>query len=650
MNLSELTVAGTLGVGYLDAKLRLSQDLHILPNFFTRVFQHIVHILKGKVNFWYTFESVVEKYSENIALVYPRRIPGKTTKDGDNQFEIEKYTYQELYDIILRLSYILSNDYGITSKDTIAIDCTNKPLFIFLWFSLWNIGAVPSFLNYNITHHPLVHCLKIVDAAQCFVDPDAAGPIKDALPELEKELPKIKINFIDEQELMKILLNKNSPKYRAPDNTRRPDDNDWDIAALIYTSGTTGLPKSAIMSWRKSFFASTVFGQIVKIKSDSTVFTAMPLYHSTAAMLGILPAISVGAAVALSHNFSASTFWTQVKITKATHFQYVGEVCRYLLNSPRHPDEKLHQAKIAYGNGLRADIWKEFKERFGIIGIGEFYAATEAPIATTSFQTGDFGIGACRNYGKFINFVLDFQQRIVKMDPEDDSNIWRDPVTGFAKLADYNEPGELLYKIMNPKRPEMSFQGYLNNKRETNSKIIRDVFKKGDAYFRSGDLLKMDKDGLFYFIDRLGDTFRWKSENVSATEVENEILKLKEILQCVVVGVKIPNHEGRCGYAVLQPRDDMDLQNKKELQQFMQKLSKHVISNLPVYARPYFIQFCKIESTDNHKIAKKQFKNPQLPKGITGDQTIYWLNPETSCYEILDEFKWMSITQGKARL
>ena len=265
---------------------------------------------------------------------------------------------------------------------------------------------------------------------------------------------------------------------------RQPSDlTDFKPSMLIYTSGTTGLPKSAIMSWRKSSVGCQVFGHVLHMSNESTVFTAMPLFHSTAALLGACAILSHGGCLALSHKFSASTFWKQVYLTGATHIQYVGEVCRYLLHTPISKYEKMHKVKVAYGNGLRPDIWQDFRKRFNIEVIGEFYGATEAPFATTTFQKGDFGVGACRNYGTIIQWFLSFQQTLVRMDPNDDSVIYRNS-KGFCEVAPVGEPGEMLMRIFFPRKPETSFQGYLGNAKETKSKVVRNVFRRGDAWYR----------------------------------------------------------------------------------------------------------------------------------------------------------------------
>lgn len=648
----ELAAAAVVGSQLLDAKYHVKEDLMLIQKVARAAVPFLYNVSRGRASFWYYFEKAAHKHPNNLAVAFPRpkANPPPVTYDAegfpvyDDQFSLETYTYKELYAMVLRLSYILKNDYGVTSKDTIGVDCMNKPLFVILWLALWNIGALPAFLNYNTKDKPLVHCIKIAGISQVFIDPDCAEPIKATEPRIKDELPNVKLHYFNEVELLKVLSDKSRPTYRAPDSTRRPEDSASSCCALIYTSGTTGLPKSAIMSWRKAFMAGAFFGNIMKIGKKSNVMTAMPLYHSTAAMLGVCPTLLTGGCVSICQKFSASSFWTQAKLVEATHIQYVGEVCRYLLNSKEHPDQKNHNVRIAYGNGLRRDIWREFKSRFNIDGVGEFYASTESPIATTSIQYGDYGVGACRKYGKLITTVLNTTQVLVKMDPDDENEIWRDPKSGYCVHAETNQPGELLMRIMDANNVEGSFQGYYGNKSATSSKVLRNVFKKGDAWFRSGDLLKMDEDGLLYFVDRLGDTFRWKSENVSATEVENEIMGSKATKQSVVVGVRVPNHEGRAGFAVVDPADGL---SDREV---LDKIYAHVNSALPKYAIPQFVKIGAnaIQASHNHKVPKNQFKNQKLPKGENGDDLIYWLT--NNRYEELTEDSWKQIMSGASKL
>ncbi|EMG45709.1 FAT1 Very long-chain fatty acid transport protein [Candida maltosa Xu316] len=646
----EIAAAAALGSQLIEAKYLVKDDISLIKKVALHALPYLWKASRGKASYWYPFEQAALKYSNNKALSFPRPKKNPPTPQVDeqgfqifdDQFDLEEYTYKELYDMVLKYSYILKNEYGITSKDTIGVACMNKPLFVVLWLALWNIGALPAFLNFNTKDKPLVHCLKIAGVSQVFVDPDCDEPIRETEPKIREELPNVKINYIDEFALFDRLRLKSTPRYRAKDETRRPQDTDSSACALIYTSGTTGLPKAGIMSWRKAFMAAVFFGHIMKIGTDSNVLTAMPLYHSTAAMLGLCPTLIVGGCVTVSQKFSATSFWTQARLCGATHVQYVGEVCRYLLNSKPHPDQDRHNVRIAYGNGLRPDIWSEFKRRFHIEGIGEFYAATESPIATTNLQYGEYGVGACRKYGSLINLLLATQQKLAKMDPEDESEIYKDPKTGFCVEAAYNEPGELLMRIMNPGDVQKSFQGYYGNKNATNEKILFNVFSNGDAWYRSGDLLKMDEDKLLYFVDRLGDTFRWKSENVSATEVENELMGSKALKQSVVVGVKVPNHEGRACFAVCEPKDEL------EHAEILDKICSHVKKTLPNYAQPAFIKLSTIQASHNHKVPKNQFKNQVLPKGEDGNDLIYWLNGDK--YQELTADDWSLICTGRAKL
>lgn len=653
MPILELVTGAALGSQLLDAKYHIAEDAFLIQKVVRTVIPYLYNVYRLRVSFWYSFENAVKKFPNNRAVEFPRpkknpppvKVDANGYKIYDDQFTLESFTYTELYDIVLRLSYILKYEYGVTLEQTIAMDAMNKPLFIFFWLALWNIGALPAFLNFNTKDKPLVHCLKISDVAQVFIDPDCAGPIRETEPAINSELPNCKLHYLDEEALYKRITDPKQPKHRASDSTRRPNDSDHSACALIFTSGTTGLPKAGIMSWRKAFAAASLFGYIMRINLKSTVLTAMPMYHSTAAMLGVCPSLLQGACVSVSQKFSATSFWTQARLTGATHVQYVGEVCRYLLNSKPHPDHQRHNVRIAYGNGLRRDIWQEFKKRFGITAIGEFYASTELPIATTNLQYGDFGVGACRKYGALINLILNLTQVLVKMDPDDEEVVWRDPKTGFGVRAEYNQPGELLMRIVDAKNPETTFQGYYGNKGATSSKIVRDVFKKGDAWFRSGDLLKMDEDGLLYFVDRLGDTFRWKSENVSATEVENELMGCRALKQSVVVGVRVPNHEGRAGFAVVDPLDE--LADKPE--EILLRIYEHTKETLPKYAVPQFIKISsEIEVQHNHKVPKNQFKNQQMPAGKDGNDVIYWLNGKK--YEKLTQETWDAISSSKVKL
>ncbi|EDO19265.1 hypothetical protein Kpol_1036p7 [Vanderwaltozyma polyspora DSM 70294] len=625
-----------------DKEYRYREDFYVIPFFLKQVFLYALNVRKKRFQSWYNFENQVKINGNCKCIRYAR--PSTTTK---GEFTIETFTYKDTYDIVLRLSYILHYHYKVQPGSTVGIDSTNKPLFMFLWLALWNIGAVPAFLNYNVKGAPLVNSIKVADITQIFIEPDAMGPIRQSEEEIKNALSHVKLNYLDEQDLMSQILNPTNPQFLQEHNIRSPDDlTDFKPAMLIYTSGTTGLPKAAILSWRKANIGCLLFGHVMHMDTSSVVFTAMPLFHSTAALLGACAVLSKGGCLSLANKFSASSFWKQVYMSEATHIQYVGEVCRYLLHTPVSKYEKMHTATYAYGNGLRPDIWQEFRKRFNIEVIGEFYAATEAPFATTTLQRGTFGLGACRSYGSIVNWFLSFQQTLVKMDPDDEYMVYRNS-KGFCETAAVGESGEMLMKIFFPKKPETSFQGYLGNKKDTESKVLRNVFRNGDAWYRCGDLLRSDEYGLWYFVDRLGDTFRWKSENVSTTEVEDQLAATDESLceQIVVVGIKVPGYEGRAGFALLKLTESeknkyiTDESKVKLLNNTLKVLNAH----LPKYALPIFVKFVdKFEMTDTSKIRKALYRNQKLPYGADGTDTLYWLKDYKE-YKLLTSEDWRSI-------
>lgn len=636
-----LVAAAAIGAAYLEAKTLISEDAYMIRGAMTNGLDFFYNAWKGRVQYWYAFEDAVKKYPNNPAIIYPKPIEGKKAVSGesyDDLFDVETYTYQQLYDEVLKMSHLLRNKYGVTANDTIALNAMNSPLFIIVWFAIWNLGATPAFINYNLADKSLLHCLKVGHASIMFVDTEVEENVRSSIPEIKSEA-KCDTVFMDDAFLAGYA---ESPPYRAPDYERHPEQKEFDTAVLIYTSGTTGLPKPAIMSWRKAKLMSSLYGHSIRLKNNGVVYSAMPLYHSTAAILGCLPCLNRGAAYAPGRKFSTTTFWTQAKLAGATHIQYVGETCRYLINAPPSPDEKAHKIQVAFGNGMRRDVWVHFKERFNIPAIGEFYAATEGPLGTNNFQQGEIGIGAMGRYGKLLAAILATRQTIVPVDPEDETELWRDPETGFCRVAASDEPGEFIQKIPNPAKVHETFQGYLGNEKATNSKIMRDVFKKGDAYYRTGDLVRLNDEQCYYFVDRLGDTFRWKSENVSTSEVEEHVgASDPSIEQVVCVGVKVPEHEGRAGFAVIKLKDGSTQPN-------LDKIAEYSLKQLPKYAVPLFIKFVnEIERTGNNKVQKVKYKNQKMPHEA-GESPIYWLKGNK--YVELDGGDWAALGSGKIKL
>lgn len=640
-------------------KYRIKEDLQLV-GILGSFFHHYViqSLITKQFSLWYEFESNATNPNvmNTIAIKYPKSISGKNFKiDGENSFIVENITYKEFYESILRMSYILKNEFGIEKGDVVSLYFMNKPLFLIIWFSLWNLGAIPAFLNYNLTSNPLVHCIKVVKSKVVLIDDECLNNFNKTKQQIENELPNVLLKIINEENMLEKVNNKINEQFREIDSIRDLNVKYWDPAVLVFTSGTTGLPKSAVNSWRKIYMATHVFPKAMHFSSISNIYTAMPLYHGTASILGVLPALIVKGTISIGHKFSLSSYWTQIKICKCNTIQYVGEVCRYLVDSNETLNEKECYGKIqlAYGNGLRPDIWMKLKERFGIKAIGEFYSSSEAPFATTCYEYNGIGIGAIRNNGYLADKILSLQYKLVKMDPNDETIIYRNPNTGLCETPGINEKGEMIMRILNPQNIKATFPGYVNDDIATYSKIIRDVFKKGDAWVRSDDLMRIDELGCIYFVDRMGDTYRWKSENVSTTEVENQILEFnKEIKNCVIVGAKVDNHEGRAGYALIQTQNDnKDIENNlNKLNEILKELYETSIKHLPHFARPVFVTFQNISFSDSHKISKKIFRDPILPCGKNGLLKVYYLDGSKKTYSPLDDNIYARITNGDIRL
>lgn len=625
------TAALALGVpalaGYIDARYHVMNDLHMISTIVFCRIQAALREKRDRVNAFYILEDNAQKFPERSWL----------------WFEGREYTYGQGFEMVKRYGNWFRDEHGVKKGDVVAIDFMNCPEMVFLWMGLWSIGATPAFYNYNLTGDALVHVVRVSTAKLAIVgwkveqNIGVKKQINDALPE---------VNVVIFDEAMGALA--------ANWRTDRPEDElrsgalQAGMGSLVYTSGTTGLPKPAIVSWMKNTLASKYVGMWLRIKpGQDRYYTAMPIYHSSAALFNIMTCLQIGATSCIGEKFSNRTFWSDVRASDATVIQYVGETCRYLLTAPPSPDDRNHKVTKAFGNGLRGDVWKIFRERFGIQTIGEFYGATEGVTATWNLNTGDFGVGAVGVQGALVSLMTRRNTAIVEIDYETEE-IWRDPVTGFCKKVPSGERGEMIFKL-DEKNIGALFQGYYRNEKASSSKLLRDVFVKGDAWFRSGDVLSITEDGRINFNDRIGDTYRWKSENVSTMEVSNALNSHPRNLieDSVVFGVPIPNHDGNAGVAaiVLSP-------NVSEDQALLDELLKHLQHSLPRYATPSFIRvIAEVERTGNNKIVKgglrKQGVDPEKTASH-GPGGVWWL--KDGRYHRFMEDDWREINAGKAKL
>lgn len=381
----------------------------------------------------------------------------------------------------------------------------------------------------------------------------------------------------------------------------------------------------------------------------------MPLYHSSAALLGFGNVLESGGTAAIGRKFSTKLFWEEVRAYDATMVQYVGETLRYLLAAAPQTDpstgenlDRKHRVKLAFGNGLRPDVWNKFKERFGVDTIAEFYAATEGTLGLWNYSSNDFGKGAMGRNGFIYNATVGRSVSVVELDHET-GEPWRDPKTGLCKRVPAGEPGELMFKI-EADDIERKFQGYYGNKKATMAKVMRDVITKGDAWFRTGDIVRWDDEGRVFFNDRIGDTFRWKSENVSTQEVSEAVGKHPSVSEANVYGVELPHHDGRAGCAAVVFGDSSGAIARPD-EKLLKSLAAHVAKELPRYALPIFLRVMprvgyQMTGTNKQQKTALQKEGVFLPEGA--DSVVYWLRGDS--YVPFTKSDWDEMNGGRVKL
>lgn len=377
-------------------------------------------------------------------------------------------------------------------------------------------------------------------------------------------------------------------------------------------------------------------------------YSAMPLYHGTGAISSTLALVG-GVAVAIAPRFSTSGFWPDIHDSQSTVFIYVGETARYLLNAPPHPLERKHRLRLAYGNGLRPDVWQRLQDRFNIPEVAEFFNSSEGMFGMAVWAKGPYLRACVGHHGLLLRLMVRNTYVPVQIDHET-GDIWRDPKTGFAKRVPYEEGGEILVAILDQDAAE--FKGYWRSEEASEKKYARDVFKKGDVFYRSGDALRRTPDGHWYFMDRLGDTYRWKSENVSTAEVAETLGAFPGIAEANVYGVTVPNHEGRAGCAAIH----VDPNHKADMN--YNDLLKFARARLPRYAVPVFLRIQKASlHIHNHKQNKTPLRKEGVDPSMIGkedaagkDDTFLWVPPKGDQFVEFREEDWLNLEGGKARL
>ncbi|KAJ4363340.1 hypothetical protein N0V95_001113 [Ascochyta clinopodiicola] len=518
---------------------------------------------------------------------------------------------------------------GVKPGDMVGTYLTNSADFIVIWLGLWCIGCAPAMLNYNLKGDAMIHCLRIANVKVVLVDADAecAERFEEVRGKVEGELGVTPFT-VDDALLQRIY----SGRTDVPGDEYRENVSGFDPTCLLYTSGTTGLPKAGKFMINRYHER----GNPDKLPFDQTAgpngdrwYCCMPLFHGTGG-LATMAALTGGMSVAIGKKFSTSGFWDDIHDSNSSMFVYVGEAARYLLMAPPHPRERDHRLRGMYGNGMRPDVWMRFKERFNVPEVIEFFNSTEGVLAFVVHSKGPFTDTTVGHHGAIIRQALKDVYVPVSIDAET-GELVRDPKTGFVKRNSYNEGGEILVGVPG----EEAFAGYYNNPSATKKKFERDVFKKGDLYYRSGDALRRDDDGRWFFLDRLGDTYRWKSENVSTAEVAEALGKYPGIGEAIVYGTLVPKHDGRAGCVALRLADGVDAKTFD-----WKALLEYGRSKLPRYAVPVFLRLILVGSnTDN----QKQNKGPLRLEGIDIDKygekvtngqedVVLWAKPGANSY------------------
>ncbi|RWA08639.1 hypothetical protein EKO27_g6465 [Xylaria grammica] len=581
--------ATAAGLTYLDGKYHIRQDLSMrrAQGKGTKMFQKAVR--EKRISPYYFFERYAQAQPSEECIWW----------HGGS------YTWDAAYSRANQYAHFFLAQ-GVKPNDLVSFFMVNSPDFVLAWMGLWAIGAAPALINHNLSQQALLHCLGIAGSRLVFADgPDG---LLERLDAVEDSLSASEVRIIK--------LASVRDEIAALPTTRPPDDLRAEVTptsafGLFYTSGTTGLPKACIVPAIAGFMhgASRECGYAYVTPTGDKArperyYDCMPLYHGTGGISGMTQLVT-GQTLCLAPKFSTSRFWDDVRASRATWFVYVGETLRYLLAAPPSPLDKAHSVRGIYGNGLRPDV----VGHHGLLSRWRFRNVL-VPVAIDA-ETGD---------------------------------IARDAKTGFATRVPYEVGGEIL--VRQPATVTPAFPGYFKNEEATAKKYVYDVFQKGDCYYRTGDALRRDADGRWFFLDRLGDTFRWKGENVSTAEVSETLGRYPGVSEATVYGVSLPGHDGKAGMAAIYINSEASRFDYKGL-------LKHARAHLPRYAVPIFIrQLVARSATHNNKQDKVPLKKAGVDPGQMNGDLLFWIseNGKGDEYVPFTSTEFESLQTGRAKL
>jgi fatty-acyl-CoA synthase len=520
---------------------------------------------------------------------------------------------------------------GLAAGEVVCLLMPNCPEYMAIWLGITRVRGIVSLLNTNLTGDSLAHSINLVAPKHVIVGADLVDAFAAVSPRLARGIKSWTHGQGDhgfpriDHEIQRVAGDRLQSSECALPSI-------MDTALHIYTSGTTGLPKAAKVSHFRLMQWSHWFAGMMDTRSNDRMYNCLPMYHSIGGVVATGATLVNGGSAVLRERFSASHFWDDVVEWNCTLFQYIGELCRYLVNSPPHPREAEHRLRLCCGNGLRPDVWDEFKRRFRIPQIFEFYAATESSFSLYNCEGKPGAIGRIPSF-----LAHRISVALVKFDVETGEPIRNEE--GFCIRCSANEVGEAIGKILNGSSPGSRFEGY-TDKEASDRKVLRNVFVNGDVWYRTGDLMRRDESGYFYFVDRIGDTFRWKGENVSTTEVADTICAYPGVIEAVVYGVVIPGTEGRAGMAAVVVSEDFGLV----------AFWQHLAERLPEYTRPLFLRIRgEIEMTATFKPKKQDLSREGYDPAVTAD-VIYFNDRVHQSFVKLDAVLYERLQTGNVRL
>lgn len=564
----------------------------------------------------WAFERAVRKNPYGTALYYQ-----------DQQF-----SYSQLNDWANQIAHYFLGQ-GLQKGDVVAIAIENRPELLATVLGLAKIGVVNALLNTSQTGKTLIHSINLVKPQAIVVGEECRAAVDEVRSELNIKTEEF-YWFADQnvwkdagtapsgyQNLQRITAT--LPRFNPPTGGSIFFG---DGLFYIYTSGTTGLPKAVVFTHGRWMRAFGTYGHIMNLNADDVLYSTLPLYHATGMVVCWACVIAGTGTFAIRRKFSASQFWSDARKYDATAMGYVGELCRYLADAPPSPQDRQHHIRKMIGNGMRPNIWGKFKQRFGVEEIFELYASSE----------GNVGFSNIFNFDNTVGFSPT-PYAIVKYDKENNGPV-RNAEGHMVKVAT-GETGLLIGEITK----RAPFDGYTDPEKNK-AVIFTDVFKKGDRYFNTGDLVRDIGFRHAQFVDRLGDTFRWKGENVSTTEVENLVCGHDQISEAVAYGVEIENTNGRAGMCAITPADGVTLTDED-----FAGLLAFFRAQMPAYAVPVFLRIqAQMETTGTFKYQKNNLKNQAFHPVACPDPVYVWL-PGSDTYVRVDDSVYQAIQSGQYR-